>query len=133
MTLKKSDICVRLIKRGNRKYGAVYTTPDGRQAYFAFRRHEQMFRNGEKTLSDAQRKGVATWALDDEALVNLRREGVRMVGVLERDTGDKYLTDIRNYFDPSKFKMLNYTGRGGSLQRHVPVTAFARSFGKVKI
>ena len=133
MKLKKSDICVRLIKRGKRTYGAVYTTPDGRQAYFAFRRHEQMFRCGEKDISTAQRKGVATWAIDDESLINMRCEGVRMVGIIERDTGDKYLTDIRNFFDPAKHKMLNYSARGGSLQRHVQVTEFARSFGKVKL
>jgi hypothetical protein len=133
MKLKKSDICVRLIKRGRRIYGAVYTMPDGRRAYLAWRRHDEMFRCGEKNLSDAQRKKIAAWALDDETLINLRCEGVRMVGVKERDTGDKYLTDIRNFFDPSKFKMLNYLARGGSLQRHVLVTEFARSFGKVKI
>lgn len=115
------------MKRGKRTYGAIYRLPSGREVYLAWRSTDQVFRSGEKDISSAVRKGTACWAIDDETLQMLRRRGIRFVGVLNRKTGDKYLTTIDRFLKEAK--VLNYESRGGALQRYLPVGAFSVRVG----
>lgn len=106
---------------------------DGRRAYVAYRKVKEIFRSGEKTISDAIRKGVATWAIDHDTLIQMRAQGIKFIGVLCRDNNDLWMTTIEQFFDPKSTKILNYSGRNGSLQRHVPLQRFRRRPGKVRI
>jgi len=121
------------VRKGRRIYGGVYELSDGREVYLAWRKQSEIFRSGERTTSDAFVKGTAAWALDDETLLNLRLEGIELVGVLVKETLDIYLTHISNFFDQTKAKVLNYEARGGALQRCLPVTFFHVMLGSTRI
>lgn len=122
--MSRSKLPVELIKRGRRKYGGIYTVADGRRAYLAYRKTKDIFRSGEKSISDAIRKGIATWAIDEEDLLKLRLKKVPFVGVICSDTGDIYLTSLDRFFDKFLARVLNYSSRAGSLQRHLPLQHF---------
>lgn len=121
------------MRYGRRIYGAVYQLSDGREVYLAWRKQSEVFRAGEKSVSDAFAAHKAAWALDDETLLNLRLEGVQLVGVLVKETLDIYITSIANYFDATKAKVMNYEARGGALQRYLPVDNFRVLLGSTRI
>jgi hypothetical protein len=124
---------VLLHKKGRRTYGAYYTRKaDGARFYMAFRKTKQIFRSGEADISTAIRSGTACWALDEDLLIDLRAAGIKFVGVLDRDTGDKYMTALDMFFNPQA-AIMNYTARGGSLQRYLPLKFFRRQVGKAKL
>lgn len=118
--------------RGRRIYGGVYELADGREVYLAWRKQEEIFRAGKKTVSDAVSESVASWAIDDETLLKLRREGVQIVGVLVRDTGDLYITTLSKFFTPGVAKVMDYESRGGALQRYLPLTEFGVRYGTTR-
>lgn len=91
-----------------------------------------MFRSGRKTMSEAVRDGVSSWALDDETVLTEKAKGTKYLGVLDRDSGAIWLTPIETYLDRAKFKILNYTGRGGALQRYVGFQHFVMKPGVVR-
>lgn len=113
-----------LVKRGKRLYGAIVTLDSGEKIYMAYRKRSEIYRSGEMRLGDAIKKGVAAWAMDDETLQIMRAHGIHVVGVFVRDTGERYVTSIDNYFDKTKIKILNYASRGGALQRYLPLQHF---------
>lgn len=122
-----------LIRNGRRLYGAIYTFPDGRQVYLAFRKTKEIFRAGEATISDAVRIGTAAWALDDSTILDMRLKGIKALGVHVIDTDDIYLTSIANFYDKTKVKLLNYERRGGALQRYLPLQYFKRRTGRARL
>jgi len=107
-------------------YGWLCDLADGTKVYLARRRHAEIFRSGRSSISGAMSENAAAWAIDQVMLFNLRAKGVSQIGVRVIDTGDVWLTDISSYFDRKKYKEHNYTGvgRGGSLQRYVPLQHF---------
>lgn len=121
------------MRRGRRIYGGIYALSDGREVYLAWRKQSEIFRSGEKTVSDAFAEGKAAWALDDETLLNLRLEGVELVGVLVKETLDIYVTHISKFFDRTLAKVMNYESRGGALQRYLPIDHFAVTLGSTRI
>lgn len=106
---------------------------DGREVYLAWRKQSEVYRSGEKTISDAVAADKAAWAIDDDTLRNLATEGIEIVGVLVRDTLDVYITHISNFFDTAKAKIVNYESRGGALQRYLPFKFFAVKTGAAKV
>ncbi len=80
-------------------------------------------------------EGEAAWAIDETTLYAMRARGATRVGVRVIDTGDLYVTDMKNFFDLSKAKVKDYTGigRGGSRQRYLPFQHFAISKGLVEL
>lgn len=112
------------VRKGKRLYGAIVTLNSGEKVYMAYRKRNEIYRAGELRVSDAIKKGIAAWAMDDETLRIMRAHGIRVVGVFVRDTNERYVTSIDNYFDKSKVKVLNYANRGGSLQRYLPLHNF---------
>lgn len=122
---------VRLVKKGRRHYGGIYRLSDGTEVYLARRRSHEVFRSGQKTISDAERAGIASWAIDEETLMNLRLEGVKFVGVHVIDTNDKFLTTYECFMKHSK--VLNYERRGGALQRYLPLGYFRRFVGRARV
>lgn len=114
-----------LVKKGKRLYGAIVSLDSGEKIYMAYRKHNEIYRSGEMRLTDAIKKGVAAWAMDDETLQIMRAHGIKVVGVFVSDSGERYVTNIDNYFDKTKIKILNYSSRGGALQRYLPLQYFA--------
>jgi len=121
------------LRKGKRLYGAFVTYPDGRRVYLAYRKHGEIFRAGKKSISRAIQEGVAGWAIDSETLGEVRARGVDAIGVLVKETGDKYLTNIQNYYDPYRSSVIDYSGKGGSLQRVLPLQFFRKADGKIKL
>jgi hypothetical protein len=123
----------RKVKRGRRVYGAIYTLASGEQVYMAWRKTSEIFRGGEKLLSDAISSHKASWAIDDETLRDRKREGIRFIGIWVVDTDDKYIAPIEAFFDKTLAKVMNYETRGGALQRYLPLEHFRLSAGVTKI
>ncbi|UIN38339.1 hypothetical protein [Methylobacterium oryzae] len=121
------------VKKGRRLYGAIYQVADGRRVYLAYRSRKEIFRSGENCISDAVREGKACWALDDATLLMLRARKIEFAGVLLKDTGDKWLTRTEIFFDRDKASVKNYSGRGGALQRYLPLRNFAFRRAPIKI
>lgn len=131
--MSRTKIKVLQVKKGRRLYGGIYTLPSGKRCYLAYRKTGEIFRSGEKSISDAIRKGIAAWAIDEETLLLVRAQGIRFVGVLCRDTGDRYLTTIEAFFDKRRMTILNYAARGGALQRYLALQHFKHRVGRVKL
>jgi hypothetical protein len=112
-------------KKGRRRYGVFCkNTLTGTVVYVAYRWHREIFRSGKSTISDAMREGVACWAIDAETLQLAKIKGAKFVGVKLKDSGSIYLTKIEEFYNPSVIKVLNYSKRGGSLQKYLPVDCF---------
>lgn len=124
---------MRLVKRGRRTYGGVYKLSDGREVYLAWRWNKEIYRAGEKCLSTALTLGKASWAIDDETLLNLRISGVALVGVWVKDTGDTYIATLADFLDSTKSKIMNFEGRGGALQRYLPLRYFGIRLGTARV
>lgn len=119
----------RLIRNGRRIYGGIYELPNGKEVYIAFRKQSEMFRGGEKSISDAIQKGCASWAIDNDTLIRLRTEGVYYVGIQTKETGDLYLATLADF---NAAPVLNYESRGGALQRYLPLDKFLIQLGSVR-
>jgi hypothetical protein len=136
-TPPKSSRSIKIVhvKKGRRLYGGIHTVvATGHCAYIAYRKLDEIFRHGEKNISDAIRLKKAAWAIDEETLLEMRAKGIDKIGVLVRETGDLYLTHLSYFFDRSKARILNYESRGGALQRYLPFEFFSvrRSVTKIK-
>lgn len=127
------DYTIEHLKKGRRLYGAFFNFDDGRKVYIAYRRNKEIFRGGRKSISDALRDGVAAWAIDDDTIREARARGCKAIGVRVRDTGDIYITNLSNFMDKDKIKVLNYSRRGGSLQRYLPMEHWRMKAGRVKL
>ncbi|BBI61768.1 hypothetical protein HSBAA_30740 [Vreelandella sulfidaeris] len=109
-----------LVKKDKRLYGAIVTLDTGQKVYMAYRKRSEIYRAGEVRVGEAIKKGVAAWAMDDDTLSMMRAHGITVVGVFVRDTGDRYVTKIDNYFDKTKIRILNYSARGGRFSDFCP-------------
>lgn len=119
----------RTIRNGRRVYGGIFELPDGREVYLAYRKMSEMFRGGEKSLSDAIAHDKASWAIDNDTLIRLRTEGVYLVGVLVKETGDVYISTLGEF---QTAPVLDYSSRRGALQRYLPLDRFLISLGSVR-
>lgn len=114
---------VKQVKNGRRLYGELLKVR-GTLCYVAIRKHDEMFRAGKKSLSEALREGVASWAIDDGTLRDMKTLGVEFVAIRVKETRDIYLTRMEYFFDPTLARVMNYSRSGGSLQRYLPVHCF---------
>jgi len=111
-------------KKGRRIYGAFIWQDNGVNVYLAFRKHSDIYTDRKGKLSLAMREGFAAWAIDYSTLVAARAKNMKFIGVKLKDTGDMYFTPIERYFDRKLTRTINYTSRGGSLQKILPLKAF---------
>jgi len=120
-------------KKGRRLYGGFYFDKARNiRVYLAYRWHREIYRCGESTVSDALRKKVACWAIDCETLQLAKIKGVQFVGVKLKDDDSLFLAPIEAFYDPKNIKILNYSNRGGSHQRYLPLSQF-RTLLKMKL
>jgi hypothetical protein len=114
------------VKVGRRLYGAFYQHADGREIYLAFRDFENRNQGPYcwgRTLGDALRDGVASWAMDHDTLNALKVRGVKIVGVRIAE-GLYYLTYLDRYLDSKLSKYKDDRKRGETLQRCLPIQYF---------
>jgi hypothetical protein len=130
MSKKEKPYSVEVIKRGKKPLGEIRRLPDGRAAFFAYKRMRDMGRGNQKTYSDAIRAKEATWGFDAELLLKLKKMDVGAIGVLVKQTGDTYLISAEAVSDPHTSRLVH---RGWGSSRHVPVHLFAHTAGKVKV
>jgi hypothetical protein len=123
--MSRSTLDTEPFGRGRRK-GVIYTADGNRKAFVTKRRLADIVRAGEKSISDAVRKGVGGWAMDEDTLFQLRAMGVRFVGVRVNETKDLYLTDIARFFNRNKATLTRF---GPTL----PLTQFRSRTGRVKL
>lgn len=123
------------LRRGRILYGHICTLDDGEMIYLARRKHAQIFRSGHASISGALTDGEAAWALDETTLFSLRARGITRVGVRVIDTGDVYLAELKDFFDPRKARLRDYTGigRGRSRQRYLGLQHFLVERGQVEL
>jgi hypothetical protein len=123
------------LRRGRRVLGHLCTLDDGRVIYLARRQHRHIFRSGKASISGAMSEGEAAWAMDESTLYSLRARGIEVIGVRVTDTGDLYLTRLKDFFDHKKAHLRDYTGigRGGSRQRYLGLQHFALKRGRVEL
>ena len=86
------------IGHGRRQWGAIYASSKGEIFYLSYRKAGALFRGGEKSLSHAVRNNTAAWAFDYDLLLRLKGRGVRFIGVVCKDTGDSFMTELERYF-----------------------------------
>lgn len=112
-------------KKGKRLCGWWVKNPTtGVVIYVARKWHKEIFRSGELTISDALRKNIACWAIDNETLQLARIKGVKFVGIKVRDHGSIYLASIDEFYNPANLNIKNHAARGGALQRYLPLENF---------
>src|SRR5438105_1223949 len=125
------------VRSGKRSllYGWMCELDTGDKLYLAKRKWAQVFRGGKQSISGAMTEEVASWAIDELLLVNLRAKKVKFIGVRVVDTGSLYLTRLETFFDRTKYRIRDYTGvgRGGSRQRYVPLQHFLLNKGRVEL
>lgn len=76
------------------------------------------------TISEAVRNGVAAWAIDEETLGRMRSKGIKYVAVQVKEFGDVYVTKLENFYNRSLSKFLDFSKRGGTQQRYLPLQYF---------
>jgi hypothetical protein len=127
--IKKHPGFVEMVKRGSRLYGAILEISNGMRVYLALRSRAERFRSGELNVNIAESKGVDGWAIDESTLLDLRYRKIRVVGVLEYDSGEKFLAPIEAW---EKAKAIDFSDRGGSLQKVLLTEAFLHGAGKTR-
>jgi hypothetical protein len=125
-------IAKKIDKRGRRKIGITYTAPDGRRCYFVYKNLWQMHRVAQKDLSAAVRAGVAGWAISESDLIDCNAKGIKMIGVIVRETGDKYLASLQQ-FQSSKAVPVELGKMTRVRCRMLPLSEFRHRPGSVKI
>jgi len=99
----------------------------------AYRNQSEIYRRGESDISSAMRIGKACWAIDDETALAVKTRDIRIIAVLVKGTGDIYITSTANYFNRDLINFQDYSARGGSRQRLLPLHKFHVEYGKVKL
>lgn len=101
--------------------------------YASFRKRGDMYRAGERTISGAIQQEKSGWSIDEDTLLRLRAERVEFVAIVVRETQDIFITTVEKFRDRELSKYANYTGRGGTIVRYLPLQHFAKRPGKVKL
>lgn len=117
------------VKLGRRTVGGIYDTPAGK-VYLAYRWIADAYRGTEPDISAAVRAGKAMWAVEADVIGRMRSLGVTVIGVVVRDTGERYLAKLDTWYDHDLVKTVNVRGRSGTF-RALPFTAFTRILGKI--
>lgn len=115
------------IKLGRRVVGGLYDTDAG-QVFLAYRWIADIQRGNAKDISSAIRDGTAMWAIESDALGELRRRAVPMIGVVSRDTNERFVAPSIDWFGEQS-RVVSVRGRSGSF-RALPFPRFAREMGK---
>ena len=117
-----------MIRKDGNRYGAIYEL-SGREIYIAWRTQKQAFRNGERNLTEATRKGVICWALDCDTVRQMKQRGISVIGISELETDKLYITTVDHYMTSP---IRDYTDQGGARQWYLPMKDFTLRYVKIK-
>lgn len=123
----QTGIIPRHVKKRRGIWGAVYTRSEDERdeaVYVAFRISPELFRNGNGSNSDAIRLKEASWAINYDTLRAVEREGVTDAAIFDASGPELYHTTVKRFLDSSYAPQKDYSGRGGALQRYLPVHLF---------
>tara|TARA_R110002074_G_scaffold86408_1_gene190797 strand:- start:3120 stop:3503 length:384 start_codon:yes stop_codon:yes gene_type:complete len=120
-------------KKGNRLYGYFFEQDNGVKIYLAIRTERQLYTNRVGSVSKAIRQDDAGWAIDTSTLALAKRRGVTVIGVKSKNTGRYYFATLEAYFTPTKTKLIDWTERGGSIQRMLPLSEFKQIHYKIHL
>lgn len=123
-----SKLKVEKYKKG-RSRGGIYTVPSGERCFLATSKLAYIFCAGEKTISDAVRKNVACWSMDEETLMTMRTKGIRFLGVLCKENDDIYLTRTDAFLN-RELTVSHARARQG--RRYLPLSHFGHRSGRVR-
>ena len=123
-----SKIKVEAYRKG-RSRGGIYTVPSGKRCFLAHSKLAYIFCAGEKTISDAVRKRVACWSIDEETLINMRVSGIKFIGVLCKDNNDIWLAHTAAFFD---HEQLMRHPKANSGRRYLPLVRFRHRAGRLR-
>lgn len=71
--------------------------------------------------------------MDEDTLLQLRTEKVELIAIVVKETKDIFITTVAAFRDKEKARYGNYTGRGGTVIRYLPLQHFTKKSGTVKI
>lgn len=120
---------IETIKVGRYKVGGLYEGADG-PVYLAYRWVADIQVPLGDHIASAVRANKAMWAIESDVLGKLRRREIKTIGVVVRDTGERYLAALETWFDMNLAKTIGVRGRSGSF-RALPFSAFERTLGKI--
>ena len=112
--------------------GERFTLPSGKRVFLARKSLKDMIHGGRQSLTQAVQEGVAAWSLDHDTIIRERTQGVRYLGVQERETGTIWLTALAAFEDRTIYRPLNFTRSGGGVMRCVEFRHFVRRPGIIK-
>ncbi|NQZ54726.1 MAG: hypothetical protein HRT93_10820 [Piscirickettsiaceae bacterium] len=117
-------------RKGRRIIGDLLTFEDGTKVYITALRLAEIDRDGEKTISEAMRKGTASWWIEIGQLSTLEMDDVKMVGVRVKGTNDLYLTRMSDFQDYSKTRTVR---RGYKDVKCLPLKFFRKRNAEIII
>lgn len=111
-------------------YGQVVETSAGRKVGVLFRHtNREIFWSGQKP-GESMASGTACWTVERATLLELRKDGIEFLVIIVMETGDKYMTKLENFFDPSMTRRYSHVMRGES-QVFLPLDAFTKRMGSL--
>lgn len=112
-------------KKGNRKLGWwLRNTETGVLMYAALKTHKDIFKSMEPNISEAMRKGVSCWGVDDDSLRLAKIKGATFIAIKVKDTGSFYVAPIDFFYDTAYTHIRrNLTGAAAS-KRYLPLARF---------
>lgn len=121
------------VRSGSRIFGSFYELDDGVKVYVAYRKFREIYRAGRKSISEAMREGVASWAVDVQTLMEAKRRGCTVVGIKVTDRGSFYAVKLDDYLDSNQSSLISHESKGGSIQRVLPLWRFHKTADSLTI
>jgi len=127
---KPKKIEVTYLKKGRKTIGGIYDLPSGAKCFLSHQKVGDIYRADQKSIAEAIRNETACWAISEDIIIQMRATGIKFIGVLCKDTGDRFITTMDKFFDPVLVKITMVTRNSYMTQRCLPFKAFARKSGK---
>lgn len=114
-----------MFKKGRTTLGAIYELSDGTKNFLSYQWREDMFKGKHRNISDAAAAGEAGWAIDTDLLRQVRRMGVKFIGVFVRDNADMYITPADTYFADGEYEAVPWSREHRQARRSVNLSKFS--------
>lgn len=118
-------------RSGRRILGGIFELSNGKEMFLSFQKRADIYRAGQKCVSEARDKGVACWGVSYDTLLEMRREQVLLIGVYCRCDDEIYLTNYDAFFDEDKATVRNYEQRGSVLMKYLPLQHFIKTTNEI--
>lgn len=121
------------VMKGKRRAAQIWKHKEtGRLFYLAFLGQRDIFRCGEATISEAQRKGIACWYFQDETIIRMRVKKIDVIAIKVRETGDQYFIPFHQALKRPDFRLKGVTDEQYATRRFIPMSRCWLIPGRVK-